>query len=231
MEIKMAAFVTFVGTIHDDVSKIAEDAMGVAGYTTGTPDIRWTPEDWGRFKTSGKFRINQGEPTQVWDCDGIDVEARAITPEQAAIMASSRLKIGWNTDIYVSMDNAATVTQALTVMRVPPWHGSLETGETTSPGARLYVADYSLSEQAAVAYLGRTIDGYTIAAVQWASPESNPDTNSPQTLLTLAEANANLTAALPWWFAYQPAPPPAVGWEIIALALLEQLTAILKEHL
>jgi len=53
----------------------------VAGYDTGTSDIRWTPATWVQFPNALHCHIDQGGPgAPVYSANVIDVEAGAWTP-------------------------------------------------------------------------------------------------------------------------------------------------------
>lgn len=70
--------------IHDNVASIPANALVVAGYDTGSPDVRWTDADWARFPTKRKVHIDQGfTGSPVFAATVRDVEDHAWTPEAA----------------------------------------------------------------------------------------------------------------------------------------------------
>jgi len=70
--------------IHLNVSSVPQLAAVVCGYDTGTPNIRWTPQDWSRFHTSRLVHIDQGGiGSPIPTATVRDVETGAWTPESA----------------------------------------------------------------------------------------------------------------------------------------------------
>jgi hypothetical protein len=179
-----------IDTIHADVGNIPVSTPKVAGYITGTADIRWTTADWDRFPNSGKVRINQDGSTDVSEA-GIanvaDYEAGAFTEAQVLEWVKLRKHSDLACAIYVAASSRAALTSALK-----------EAGHT---GVDLWVADWSLSE-AEAAELLTTSGDYPVVAVQWASPASNPNTLVPGGSKTLAEANVDLSITVASWFAH-----------------------------
>lgn len=66
--------------IHDNVSKLPPGNWG-AGYTTGTPDIRWTDADWAKFPRAVRICQDSGSDDTA---DVLDIENGAATDEDAA---------------------------------------------------------------------------------------------------------------------------------------------------
>jgi hypothetical protein len=182
------ATTVMIDTIHDDVSNIPVNTPKVAGYITGSPDIRWTTADWDRFPRSGKVRINQDGFTDVSEAgfgDVADYEPGAFTEAQVLEWVKLRKHSHLACAIYVAASNQASLTGALR-----------EAGHT---GVNLWVANWSLSEAEAERLLA-TSGNYPVVAVQWASPASNPDTPVPGGAQTLAEANVDLSITVASWF-------------------------------
>lgn len=68
---------------HVNVSAIPLNAKVVMGYDTGTPDIKWTPQDWARFPRARKVHIDQGFGAAfVKTSNLMDVERGAYSPSQ-----------------------------------------------------------------------------------------------------------------------------------------------------
>jgi hypothetical protein len=183
------ATTVMIDTIHDDVGNIPVNTPKVAGYITGTPDIRWTTADWDRFPNSGKVRINQDGSTDVSEAgfgDVADFEAGAFTQAQVLEWVKLRKHSSLPSAVYVAASNRASLTSALQAA-----------GHT---GVDLWVADWSLSEAEAVGLLTTSGD-YPVVAVQWASPASNPNTLVPGSAQTLSEANVDLSITVASWHA------------------------------
>ena len=178
-----------IDTIHADVSNIPVSTPKVAGYVTGTPDIRWTTADWDRFPHSGKVRINQDGSTDISEAsvgDVADYEPGAFTEAQVLEWVKLRKHSHLACAVYVAESNQASLTSALRLA-----------GHT---GVSLWVANWSLSEAEAVRLL-TTSGEYPVVAVQWASPTSNPRTLVPGSARTLAEANVDLSITVASWLA------------------------------
>ena len=129
------ATATMIDTIHDDVHNIPVTAPKVAGYSTGTADIRWTAADWDRFPHSGKVRINQDGSTDISEAgvgDVADYEPGAFTEAQVLEWVKLRKHSNLACAVYVATANQATLTRALRAA-----------GHT---GVDLWVANWSLSE-------------------------------------------------------------------------------------
>jgi hypothetical protein len=178
-----------IDTIHDDVGNIPVNTPKVAGYITGTPDIRWTNADWDRFPHSGKVRINQDGSTDVSEAgvaDVADYEPGAFSEAQVLEWVKLRKHSHLACAVYVAASNQASLTNALR-----------EAGHT---GVDLWVANWDLSEAEAVNLL-TTSGNYPVVAVQWASPVSNPNTLVPGSAKTLSEANVDLSITVASWLA------------------------------
>lgn len=133
-----------------------------AGYTTGTPDIQWTPEDWASHP--GAVRIDQDAAASDHTADTLDVETGAATyadvPEwtrQTLIArdASSRPGQRWPC-IYASLDSVPAVAEAIA---------------TTPSGGLpvLHVAHWGITMDDAAKLIGTQISGLTVVGVQFAN--------------------------------------------------------------
>lgn len=187
-----------VDTIHDSVGHVPTGLHYVGGYVSGTPDIKWTPEDWSRFPESRHIRIFQGhgDMPDLHSFDAIDVESGAVTPAEAASIVRTRVMAGipW-THIYGTDAVLETVSEAIRAYGQSIWNGHVS----------CWLADWNLDESEATAKIGTRIHGMTCVAVQWASPSSNPHTLIPGTQLTLREANCDLSVVDATWI-------PSGGW-------------------
>jgi hypothetical protein len=186
--------IVMIDATHADVTNIPQGTRKVAGYVTGTADIRWTPADWHRFPHAGHVRIDQqGDPSL--HAAIVDCEALAATPRVAAECIRARLAAGHSRGgVYASQDTVPAVAAAL------------KTASVSAAQVDLWLANWNLSKAGATALLGRKMFGLTIQAVQWASPTSNPNTRVPGSTLTLREANVDLSVTVNGWHAPPPVP-------------------------
>jgi hypothetical protein len=173
-------------TVHATISGIPASCPRVAGYVTGTPDVRWTTEDWARFPHAGHVRIDQepglGNPLGS-DC--ADVETDAKTINAALDWLRVRSSRHWWSLIYLGdhddLPAMRKAVEAAGLAKVQYW--------ICNPALSLGEAE-QLIEQ---------VDG-GIVAVQWATPESNPETLVPGTHSTLKAANVDLSTTADAWF-------------------------------
>jgi hypothetical protein len=179
--------ITMIDAIHSDVASIPAGAPKVAGYVTGSSDIQWTPEDWVRFATTAKVRINQMPGSDPLLGDVLDVEPGAWTNDGAAQACRARQQHGLAINLYSSQDNLTPLLNAC-----------IAAGVTSGS---LWVANYSLSEAEATAMVVQRSGPWPIQAVQWAAPQSNPDTVIPGSDVTLAKGNCDLSVTAPGWLA------------------------------
>lgn len=194
--------VLMADTIHDNVHNLPATMPRVAGYVTGSKDIQWTEADFGRFART--VRINQFPDMHTLGAGHVlDVENRAWTIPGAVAAAKVREAHDRHTTFYISTGNHnATVNELAAAAAAAGLNRS-----TTF----LWVANWSLSLEAATQMIGDHVDGYRIVAVQWASPSSNPHTPLPHSNLSLAEANADLSITDDAWLASPAMPPPPVA--------------------
>jgi hypothetical protein len=179
------AVIPMIDAIHGCVSSIPARAQKVAGYVTGSSDIQWTAQDWARFATTAKVRINQMPGTNPLLGDVLDVEDGAWTNEEAAQACKERKQHGLQINLYSSQGNLTALLNACDSAGVT--------------AGNLWVANYSLSEAEATAMVVHRSGPWPVQAVQWAAPQSNPDTRIPGSNLTLAEGNCDLSVTAAGW--------------------------------
>lgn len=134
----------------------------LAGYTTGTPDIRWTDSDWRRFP--GAVRIDQDFAATDPSADVLDVESGAATPGDCPHWATkavadfiTAVRPGQRTPvIYTSADNVTNVVNALV-------NGGVK------GGVGLWVANWNLTESQAIADVKAASGPFPIVGVQYGS--------------------------------------------------------------
>jgi hypothetical protein len=154
--------------VHDAIAaNISSLPAGLAaGYTTGSPDIVWSVEDW--KKHPGAVRIDQDPNASDPTADVLDVETGAATPADAPKWVSAARKDIANQTrtgqrtlplVYMSMDNVTTVVNAL-----------VDSGIQHNVG--LFVADFSLSQAEAEALVTGADGPFPIKAVQYQNGET-----------------------------------------------------------
>jgi hypothetical protein len=192
-------YVVQIDATHANATKIPASAIAVAGYVTGTSDIKWTTEDWARFPQASKLTIDQSPSLAVWSAGEAiiaDVEPRAGTVMAAIAGAKQRAARGTDAPVYLSFDWLALARDAANFNGL-------------AHRMRWWVADYNWSESEAIAFMEANSD---VMAVQFASPSSNPATKVPGTngAVTLAAAQCDLSIKrADWWIAPSVA---ATGW-------------------
>jgi hypothetical protein len=183
----VAAVITMIDAIHSSVANIPPGAEKVAGYVTGSSDVQWTAEDWARFATSAKVRINQMPDSGPLLGDVLDVEPGAWTNQGAAQGCQQRQQHGLEINLYSSQDNLTPLLNACIAVGVT--------------SGNLWVANYNLSYEEATAMVVHRSGPWPIQAAQWASPQSDADTLIPGSDLTLVEGNCELSVTAPGWLA------------------------------
>jgi hypothetical protein len=181
-----------IDTIHVNVGNIPASTPMVAGYLTGTANVKWTPQDWERFPHAGKVHIDQSPGLEAYASGGAavaDIESGAGTIAACVAACVERLALGRPLCFYCSQDLGSQIGSALAAAGI------------SLSKCGLWLANWNLSQSEAEALLGTTIDGAEVVAVQWASPTSNPNTPVPgDPGRTLREANLDLSVARPGWF-------------------------------
>lgn len=189
----MIETVSMVDTVHASVGLDLAYFEYVAGYVSGTPEIKWTTGDWGLFGHSRKIRIWQGEgPLPALDgYDVIDVENGAVTVAHAATEIADRVMGGFQwTTVYGTDATLKAVAKAVQVYGHDVWNGHVN----------CWLADWSLNLEEAMKIIGKQVHGMTCVGVQWASPTSNPNTILPGSSgKTLREANVDLSIVDAGW--------------------------------
>ena len=128
-----------VDCTHDHVNTCSQTTAEVmAGYVTGTPDIRWTPEDW---KQADKqpvprilIRIDQSNSDLPLIADTTltkDIEPGASGNPVAVEVAKQRLHAGDNYMLYVSQANLPALEHAIAAAGLP--HGEIVAYQYASP--------------------------------------------------------------------------------------------------
>jgi hypothetical protein len=196
-----------IDTIHDNVQAIAPDngnITAIAGYVTGSGGIEWGAADWKRFPHYRHIRIDQSphvndNPTGY---DVRDVETAACPPETAAAEAVVRAsKHHTKTVLYVDVTEEPNLAGDVTI--------ALHAAKLATSDVFIWLANWNLDQDGAESIIGTTLGGYEIIAVQWASPNTNPDTTIPGTNTTLSEAGADLSVINSKWVAPMRIPVPA----------------------
>jgi hypothetical protein len=102
--------------IHQNVAHLPNNGSLIAGYVTGTPDIRWTPDDWAKFPSGLEITIDQGSTgSPVYSADVVDVEPGAWEAEQLpGRMAAATVK---RPTVYCDLSSLPDVLAV--------WHGDL----------------------------------------------------------------------------------------------------------
>jgi len=209
---------TEIVDMYDAESRTAGNIPGnslkVAGYDTGTPDILWPDSLWGHFPYAGHVHIDQTPALESY-AQGIsniaDLEANAGTIQAFVNGTKRRIAndhMGWG---YIGRGN------------VPIVAGYLLAAEIELSHVGLWLADWNLSREQAIALIGTKCAGLEVVAVQWASPQSNPNTIIPGSNLTLGQANIDASVALASWFppAEQPVPVPQHATGVVVTSSLE----------
>ena len=126
-----------IDATHANIGQLPP-GLQYAGYSTGSPDIRWTAEDWAAHP--GALRIDQDASASDGTADYLDVERGAATNTDAAAWYR-RAVISWRAGIrpgqrwpgiYTSFDNLTPLVNALIVNRV-------------TSGPRLIIARWDLT--------------------------------------------------------------------------------------
>lgn len=184
----MNEFQLMADTIGATAHNIPASMPRIGGYVTGSDNILWPKAQFARFGGKPMARINQSANPQANVGNVLDVENGAATIAEAAKWA----KATPGPSIYINQSQVDELTAALKAAGIVT--------------CSLWLADWNLSQDEAVAKLKTRINGYPIQAVQFASPSSNPGTVLPGTSLTLKAANVDLSVAVPGWLV-PPAPP------------------------
>lgn len=186
-------FQVMADTIGATAHNIPDSMPRIGGYITGTNDILWPKAQFVRFGGKPMARINQSPDPGSTGGNVRDVEDRAGTIAGAVEWAKKTP----GPSIYIQESRVNELTLALKAAGIVT--------------CSLWIADWNLSQDQAVARLKTRVNGYPVQAVQWASPSSNPATLVPGTKMTLKAANVDLSVTVPGWLVPVTAPvtPPA----------------------
>jgi hypothetical protein len=132
-----------------------------AGYTTGTPDIKWTDADWAAHP--GAVRIDQDGRASDTTADIADVEAYAVTPAEAARWLIDA-RVGYHGSVRPGQRNPGIYCNVSTC---PSVNDALVAAGFTS-GVPLWLARPGLTMDEAGALIGTTTGVFVIVGVQFA---------------------------------------------------------------
>jgi peptidoglycan hydrolase-like protein with peptidoglycan-binding domain len=195
----MVTSVLVYDATHANIGQLPKGAQ-VAGYTTGTPDIRWTAEDWAAHP--GAVRIDQDPAASDSTADVLDIETGAATPasapdwvKRAQASHASQARPGQRSPaLYMSQSRVTEVVNALVAGGV-------------SSGAGLWVANWSLSQSQAEAELANAGGPFPVIGVQF-----------------LSTASFDVSVFSSDWLASGGQPPPTVpAWEVAIMNALPVL--------
>jgi hypothetical protein len=190
------ATVIMLDAIGANEQNIPRTTKKVAGYTTQigrNAQIQWSAAQFAQWSKAGIVPINQ-DPMLPATPGVTDVENGAYSMEQAAGRAKA-LGVKYM-GTYVTQANLSALRQAFDADGVA--------------GTDIWLANWNLNEEAAGKLIGEVLSGFTVKAVQWASPTSNPDTLVPGSGLTLKQAGVDISVADESWFPAPVLPPPVI---------------------
>jgi hypothetical protein len=133
-----------------------------AGYTTGTPDIRWTTTDWQHHPAA--LRIDQDASATDHTADVLDVEGGAATFADCPGWYKAALH-SYTTAARPGQRHPAIYTSAASVTAVV---NALNAGGVHS-GPGLWVANWNLTDPQAAAEVAAAAGPYPIIGVQFHS--------------------------------------------------------------
>lgn len=146
--------------IHANISHLPPGQA--AGYTTGTPDIRWASADWAAHP--GAVRICQDINASDHTADCLDIERFAASSAEAAGWYKAA-QAAWFAGTRPGQRSPALYTSASNV--TPLVNALIAGGVTSGPG--LWVANWNLTQAQAYADVVNAAGPFPIIAVQWAS--------------------------------------------------------------
>lgn len=144
--------------IHVNIGSAPKGAQ-LAGYTTGTPDIRWTASDWASHP--GAVRIDQDFASDP-SADVLDVERGAARNSDCP---------GWAVKAMLDFEGAVRPGQRrpaiyTSASNVTPVVNALIAGRVTS-GVGLWVAKWDFSQPNAIAEVQNAAGPFPIVAAQY----------------------------------------------------------------
>lgn len=170
-----------IDVTHADIGRVpSRRRVRLAGYTTGTPDIRWTSQDWHDNPTA-TVRIDQGTGTNPLSGNTKDIERGAANIAEAVKWADNRRRLNLHSTFYIDANDLPAAESAVRVAGLEEW-------------VFYWVADWKGMRDEAIRELGGRI-----VAIQYASPGSFPNLYVPFTRTTIAEANCDLSVCLKSW--------------------------------
>lgn len=177
--------VVMLDTVGTAAANIPASTPYVGGYVSGTGVVPWSAGDWALFPHARHNRIYQWPNISLdphaWDT--LDVENNAVTPAEAAQEHKLSVDAGIRfTNIYGTRTSIAATVAAIKALG-----GDYFVGHVTCT-----LADWNLNEEEASALIGTFVEEVTCVGVQWASPESNPNTVVPGGSHTLAQSNIDI---------------------------------------
>ena len=146
--------------IHANTGHLPRGAQA-AGYTTGSPDIRWVPGDWAAHPAAVRICQDSGSDHTA---DVIDVERGAATNVDAAMWVPGA-RAAFQSSSRPGQRQPAVYTSA---SNVTPLVNTL-TGHGIKTGVGLWVANWNLSDAQAVADVQAGAGPFPVVAVQYAS--------------------------------------------------------------
>ena len=165
--------------IHDNVAALkAAHTQMVAGYLTGTTDIRWTTGDWAQFPGIPHVTIDQGAyGSPVMWADVRDVEPGAWQPQNAVV------RTGWTAKrptIYCNRNDLSREGGVLGCgwkgdiwLAYPGW----QTGQPlpTAPGCTYVAVQNQLGAGGNRYDLSVVLDNNWPQEAQWHLPHGSPE--------------------------------------------------------
>lgn len=131
-----------VDCIHDDLPKCkATTAEVMAGYVTGSPDIRWDQSDWNAARFVGMedrlvMRIDQSNSDLPLHADTTlvkDIEPGASTDSVAVKVAKQRLDSGRDYMLYIEASALGWLEHLVSLAGLP--HGEIVAYQYASPSS------------------------------------------------------------------------------------------------
>lgn len=133
----------------------------LAGYTTGSPDIRWTAADWAAHP--GAVRIDQDAAASDGTADVLDVEAGAATVAEVP---------GWSKRALASYHAGTRPGQRrpliyMSQVNVTPVANVLTAAAMADGSVGLFIADWDLTQAQAVAEVLAASGPFPVSGLQF----------------------------------------------------------------
>jgi hypothetical protein len=144
--------------IHNNIGRVPKGQL--AGYTTGSRDIRWTDTDWRNHP--GAVRIDQDFNASDPSADVLDVERGAATNAECARWVK-QARNDFDTVVRRGQRHPAIYTSA---SNVTPVVNSLIAGGVTK-GVGLFVASWGVGKTRAAEMVANASGPFPIVAVQY----------------------------------------------------------------